>query len=53
MSYGLIRKAWYCEVWYGQSRQGKAVAARSDKAGWVKVRLGGFGESGHVSIGYG
>ena len=34
-------------------RFGEAVAARSDKAGWVKVRLGGSGESGHVSIGYG
>lgn len=26
-------------VWFG-----KAVAARPDKAGWVKLRLGGFGE---------
>ena len=35
MSYGLIRKVWYREVWYGQSRR-----SGRGRAGSVSVRFG-------------
>ena len=63
VSYGLIRKAWYCEVWYGQARQGKAVVERRGKIGRgeaveaVQVRYGQSRQGkavmvGHVSVRY-
>ena len=52
-SYGLARKAWHCEFWYGQSRRSRFGGVRSVKFRYVSARQGGSGMLGSGKLDYG